>query len=176
VKRMWRRLVALIGVGVFVVVFQYAASMAPAESIYSAAVPGYAVDVRLVASPTPTLTPTPTPIPTPTPVPTPYVPHDRVLTEVELVYLLRSTGWAEHVIAPATRVAWGESSWRPWIINSIGCCYGLFQLHAGTWAPYCGVTKQALLDPWVNASCAWKVYNYDLSKGYAPWTQWEVKP
>lgn len=74
----------------------------------------------------------------------------------------------------ALTVMTGESRGDPSAWN--GCCAGLFQLHAGTWAPYCGVTREELFIPEVNVWCASLVYQYDLDRGRPAWGQWQVRP
>lgn len=94
----------------------------------------------------------------------------------ELTSILRQAGWPDHLIPEALRVVQGESGRSPGAIGDGGRSLGLFQLNAATWAPYCGVTPDHLLDPLWNAWCAYKVYLYDLGRGNPPWRQWSVKP
>lgn len=70
----------------------------------------------------------------------------------------------------------GESGCRPGAIGDQGRSWGLFQLNVATWAPYCGVSPETLLDAMGNASCAYQVYLYDIERGHEPWQQWSVKP
>lgn len=100
-----------------------------------------------------------------------------VLTEPEMLALLHAEGWPIHLIQAAMRVAWGESRWSPGAVGDGGRSLGLFQLNAATWAPYCGITADSLLDAATNARCAWQVYQYDVARHEGDgWYAWSVKP
>jgi len=95
------------------------------------------------------------------------------LSEDEMRHILALAGWPEELTDEALRVAWVESRWSPYA-RGYECpsCLGLFQLHADTWGPYCGVDREALFDPLANATCALSVYLYDLERGQPAWWQW----
>jgi len=97
--------------------------------------------------------------------------------------VLELAGWPRELWAQAKAVTcgignqsgypWGESNCHPGSRN--GESLGLFELWAG-WFPYFGEDVNQWADPVVNARTAWNVYQYDIDRGQAPWTQWTVKP
>jgi len=118
-----------------------------------------------------------------TPEPTAVHPWPAQLTEADIDAVLELAGWPRELWAEARAVVcgignqsgfpWGESNCHPASRN--GESLGLFQLWSG-WFPYFGEDVSQWDDPVVNARTAWKVYQYDLGRGQAPWTQWSVKP
>ena len=107
------------------------------------------------------------------------------LGDAEVRALLSATGWEGAILEEAVRVFCGygnsrfpsgESRCIPSAIGDRGNSLGLAQLNGATWAPYCGVTQAALFDAETNLRCARAVYQYDLDRGHAPWTQWTIKP
>ena len=108
------------------------------------------------------------------------------LTEAEAIAVLEAAGWPTELIPQALAVFCGignqsgfprgESGCSPGAVGDSGRSLGFAQLNGATWAPYCGITEEMLMDVLENARCAWQVYNYDLSRGQAAWTQWTVKP
>ena len=99
--------------------------------------------------------------------------------------VLAAAGWPAELHDQALSVACGignrrytsgESGCRPGAVGDSGRSLGLFQLNGATWGRYCGVSQDALLDAVVNASCAYRVYLYDVDRGQPAWTQWSVKP
>lgn len=108
------------------------------------------------------------------------------LTEAEMRVLLAEAGWEDALIPEALAVFCGinnrsghprgESGCNPGAVGDSGNSLGLGQLNGDTWAPYCGVPREALMDALTNLRCARKVYQYDIDRGYARWKQWTVKP
>jgi hypothetical protein len=66
----------------------------------------------------------------------------------------------------AVAVALAESSGRTKIINSIGCCVGLWQINVKAHKQY---TVAQMQDPQQNANAAWTISN-----GGRNWTPWEA--
>lgn len=106
---------------------------------------------------------------------------------------LAAAGWPRELWAEAARVAQCESGQKP---HSASSRYtdgngidhqdlGLFQLHQ-TWLPdgtagwgwftVFGYSLDEWSNPVTNARVAYHVYQYDLSRGQRPWTQWTCKP
>lgn len=85
----------------------------------------------------------------------------------------RQAGWPESTLDAVVAVAWCESSHRPGVTN--GIAYGLMQV-VPLWFSYAGVPFSQWTDPVANLRVAYAAYNYDLNRGYAPWTQWQCKP
>lgn len=98
------------------------------------------------------------------------------LTRDEMFAVLRDTGWPEGIISEALAVSWCESKWSPYASGDSGRSRGLFQLNVATWFSYAGADPELWADPLTNARVAWLTYQYDLGRGYAPWTQWTCKP
>lgn len=72
---------------------------------------------------------------------------------------------SEDMLTTAVAIAIAESSGRTKIVNSIGCCVGLWQINYKVH----GVTKTAMQDPAQNAAMAYKVSNQGTK-----WTPWTV--
>ena len=104
--------------------------------------------------------PTATPVP-PTPAPAPGM--DTWLAQ---------SPWPAHLWHEVRAVARCESHHDPTAHN--GIAYGLMGL-VPLWFGYAGVSFSLWSDPVVNLTVAWATYNYDLERGYAPWTQWQCK-
>jgi hypothetical protein len=98
------------------------------------------------------------------------------LTEAEMVAVLVEAGWPAALHAQALAVAWCESMWSPNADGDQGRSKGLFQLNESTWFRYAGEDPERWADPLVNARVAWATYQYDIGRGYEPWTQWSCKP
>lgn len=108
------------------------------------------------------------------------------LTEGEIRAALGLTGWDGVDLEEAVRVFCGfgnrsgflsgESRCSPFAVGDSGRSLGIAQLNGATWAPYCGVTVEALMDFMENLRCARKVFQYDIDRGQPRWTQWSVKP
>lgn len=122
----------------------------------------------------------------PAPAPIPNVQSAQgALTEAEARAVLTEAGWPIELHDQALAVACGignrsgftsgESGCRPGAVGDGGNSLGFFQLWYG-WARYCGIPIDALLDALENARCAYRVYLYDIEKGYGAWKQWTVKP
>lgn len=94
------------------------------------------------------------------------------LTEAEVRAVLVAAGWPEGLIPQALAVSFCESRWSPYAAGDSGRSMGLFQVNLGTWFPYAGEDPAMWADPVVNARVAWATYNYDISRGQAPWKQW----
>lgn len=106
-------------------------------------------------------------------------PEDRStwqLSQQEMRFALAMAGWPEELHEQALSVSWQESRWSPEAVGDGGRSLGLFQLNAATWAPYCGVPAEWLLEPLTNAWCALRVYEYEQARGYPAWSNWSVKP
>lgn len=129
---------------------------------------------------TPTATPSPVPTPTPQPAPLPVVTVAAAgvqvaLTDLEFDALLSQTAWPRGLWAQVKTVAWCESGWRPWAEGDHGNSRGLMQLNA-IWFAYGGEDAAQWADPLVNLRAAWAAYQYDIGRGYEPWTQWGCSP
>ena len=101
---------------------------------------------------------------------------DRQTVEQALRNVLAEAGWPEDLHNQALSVAWCESRW---ITDALGIgetARGLFQIHLSPWFAYADEDPAEWSAALVNARVGWAVYQYDLSRGYAPWTQWECKP
>ncbi len=115
-----------------------------------------------------------TPVP-PTPVPTPawdYYPVNQ-LSAADVRAAAASAGWPAELIDAVVDVAWCESSYRPNATN--GWAYGMMQM-VPNWFDYAGVDFAHWTDPVTNLRVAYAAYQYDISKGNAPWTQWVCRP
>jgi hypothetical protein len=60
----------------------------------------------------------------------------------------------------ACAVSYCESRWNPLAVGDQGRSLGMFQLFAGTWAPWYGVAPEQLLDPVVNTAVARAVWQH----------------
>ncbi len=117
------------------------------------------------AAPTPTTAkpaPATTAPPATTPAPRP------TYTKEQIIQLIRDV-WPDHLEQHALEIAYRESRYNPYAVNS--CCYGVFQInynaHKG-WLPTIGVTSAAqLFDPRVNVYAAYVIYQ--RSGSWAPW-------
>lgn len=131
--------------------------------------------VSVVPQNLPTATVTPEPTPTLWPTWTP-VPQQQVHTASGQVQdWLIAAGWPAELLLEAALVVDCESGGRPNAYNSTSGVYGLFQLWAG-WFTHSGLPLEQWHDPIINAKAALGAYNYDISRGYAPWNQWQCKP
>jgi hypothetical protein len=66
----------------------------------------------------------------------------------------------------AVAIALAESSGRPKIVNSIGCCVGLWQINVKVHKQY---SVTAMQDPQQNANAAWAISNSGRN-----WTPWDA--
>jgi hypothetical protein len=66
----------------------------------------------------------------------------------------------------ATAVAYAESSGRARVVNSIGCCVGLWQINVKAHTQY---TTAQMQDPQANANAAWAISN-----GGRNWKPWQA--
>lgn len=96
------------------------------------------------------------------------------LSEAEVRALARQAGWPESTLNELVQVAWCESRYDPAATNGPAIS-GLMQLHR-MWFDYAGTDLGLWSDPLVNLRVARAVYQYDIDRGHAPWTQWECKP
>lgn len=85
----------------------------------------------------------------------------------------REAGWPESTLDQVVAVAWCESRHIPTATN--GIAYGLMQV-VPLWFGYAGYSFSQWQDPMVNLKVALAAYQYDLNRGYTPWTQWQCKP
>lgn len=134
-------------------------------------------DTTTQQAPPPTATPAPrtaTPVPS-TPTPAPQWNYHPVthLSEAEVRAAATQAGWPAYLLDQLVEVAWCESSYRPNASNA--WAYGIMQL-VPNWFDYAGVDFALWTDPVVNMRVAYSVYNYDLSRGNAPWYQWVCQP
>ena len=83
---------------------------------------------------------------------------------------LTAAGWPEELHDQAVVVVKCESTYNP--IAKNGSFKGLFGLDEN-WFKYFGVDPELWADPEVNARVAYQVYQYDLERNQAPWTQWD---
>ena len=83
---------------------------------------------------------------------------------------LTSAGWPQDLQDQAVVVVKCESTYNP--IAKNGSFKGLFGLDEN-WFKYFGVDPELWADPEVNARVAYQVYQYDLERNQAPWTQWD---
>lgn len=113
--------------------------------------------------------PTATPVPaTPTPVPTAVPalsswPTERALTRGEVASLARAAGFPQWAVPAAVRVAWCESTWKPWATGAAGE-YSLFQIHPVHIARFNGANPYS---PLANARVAYQIWS---EQGWGPWT------
>jgi len=115
-------------------------------------------------APRPVTTTTVKPAPATTAPPTPRPTY----TAEQIIQLIRDV-WPDHLEQRAIEIAYRESRYNPYAVNS--CCYGVFQInynaHKG-WLPQIGVTSAAqLFDPRVNVYAAYVIYQ--RSGSFAPW-------
>jgi len=75
---------------------------------------------------------------------------------------------SESMLATATAVALAESSGRTKVVNSIGCCVGLWQINYKVH----GLTKTAMQDPAQNAAAAFKISGSGTN--WNPWTVYKT--
>ena len=125
------------------------------------------------------------PVPTPEPVVEAAIAWPEQLNEAQARHALTITGWPLELHEDALKVfcGWnnfrfpnGESNCSPGAVGDSGNSLGFAQLNAATWAPYCGLAREELMELEKNLTCAYQVYLYDIAKGYQPWNQWSVKP
>jgi hypothetical protein len=95
------------------------------------------------------------------------------LSAAEVSAAAATAGWPAHLIPQVVEVSWCESSYRPNASN--GWAYGVMQL-VPNWFDFAGVDFARWTDPVTNLRVAYAVYQYDSSKGHAPWHQWVCKP
>jgi len=86
---------------------------------------------------------------------------------------LAASPWPSHLWPEVTAVALCESTHRPGASN--GIAYGLMGL-VPLWFDYAGIPFASWADPVANLSVAWAAYQYDISRGSPPWTQWQCRP
>lgn len=122
-------------------------------------------------------------------------PAPALLTEAELLAALTAAGWPTDLLPAARNVSACESSyvdpvtntryWRASAVGDSGRSFGIFQIQqhgfdSWGWFRYYGLIPHwaagKWADPVFNARVALMIYNYDLDRGNAPWTQWTCKP
>ena len=92
----------------------------------------------------------------------------KVIEEKKIVSILRKVGFPEHSLNELVCTAKSESSFNPKAthVNNNGTTdSGLFQIN-DIWLRLCNVTRLELLNPWVNAKCAKKVFT---EQGLSAW-------
>jgi LysM repeat protein len=91
-------------------------------------------------------------------------------TRAEVIQIIRDA-WPDELEERALAIAQRESKLQPGVVNSSGCCYGLFQIYYRwhkTWLPNVGVNSaQDLLNPRLNAVAAYRMYQ--RNNGWGPW-------
>jgi len=79
--------------------------------------------------------------------------------------------WPDHLEEQALRIAWRESSYRPDVTSSTGCCVGVFQMYweqHRSWLVDIGVTsRDQLFDARTNIEAAYALYQRG---GWSPWS------
>lgn len=75
-------------------------------------------------------------------------------------------GFTGKSLETATAVALAESSGRVWVVNSIGCCVGLWQINVKAHPQY---SRAEMQDPAKNARAA-----FAISSGGTNWRPWEA--
>jgi len=97
-------------------------------------------------------------------------PPTQTFTRAEVVQFIRDA-WPDELEERALAIAQRESKLQPRVVNSSGCCYGLFQIYYRwhkTWLPNVGVNSaQDLLNPRLNAVAAYRMYQ--RNNGWGPW-------
>jgi LysM repeat protein len=97
-------------------------------------------------------------------------PPTQTFTRAEVVQFIRDA-WPDELEERALAIAQRESKLQPRVVNSSGCCYGLFQIYYRwhkSWLPNVGVNSaQDLLNPRLNAVAAYRMYQ--RNNGWAPW-------
>jgi hypothetical protein len=97
----------------------------------------------------------------------------RTYTREEVKLIASVAGWPAHLLDQVAEVAWCESRYNALAIN--GRIYGLMQVYS-LWFAYGGHDVALWRDPVVNMRAALTAYQYDMAKGYEPWTQWQCRP
>lgn len=113
----------------------------------------------------------------PKPAPSPSAPVQAAqgaLTEGEMDSYLLAAGVPLEWWADFKAIAHCESRWRPEAIGDGGNSIGLMQLNR-MWFAYAGTDVEKWDDPLVNIQTAWATFNYDIGRGYEPWTQWSCR-
>jgi LysM repeat protein len=97
-------------------------------------------------------------------------PPTQTFTRAEVVQFIRDA-WPDELEERALAIAQRESKLQPRVVNSSGCCYGLFQIYYRwhkSWLPNVGVNSaQDLLNPRLNAIAAYRMYQ--RNNGWGPW-------
>lgn len=131
-----------------------------------------------VSGPVEFFTPVPAEVPQPLrkPVPKKWYAGKKILSDVELSYLLYQAGFRGKEHRLAWIVAMGESTGKPKAFNG-HCCYGLFQINmsgalkADRLEKYKLKSVAALYNPLVNSKVAFKMSNKGTN-----WSAWTVNP
>lgn len=99
-----------------------------------------------------------------------------MLSDIELVSILKQAGFSGYALKYAWAVAVKESTKRPMAYNKSSDCYGLFQINMsgslGTdrVAKYSLKSEKDLFDPLTNAKIAYK-----MSDGGKNWSAWSTE-
>lgn len=84
----------------------------------------------------------------------------------DIALVAARNGFKGKALETAVAVALAESSGRTDVVNSIGCCVGLWQINVKAHKQY---TAAAMKDPDANAKAA-----YAISSGGSTWKPWEA--
>jgi len=93
---------------------------------------------------------------------------------------LQQAGWPESLWHEAAIIASCESGFKPDNVGDNGHAMGLFQIRKSQpgwngWFLYFGEDEGQWADPVFNARVAFKIYQYDVERGYDPWAQWSCR-
>lgn len=84
-------------------------------------------------------------------------------------------GWEPELVPELRKVVFCESTFRPDVVSSNGLWFGLMQISA-FWFDVMDYPFEKWSDPLVNLRVGRLIYQYDIDKGQAPWSQWGCKP
>ena len=97
-------------------------------------------------------------------------PVPQFLSRAQVIQIIRDA-WPDDLEEQAIAIAQRESNLNPKAVNSIKCCYGLFQIYYRwhkSWLPDVGVfTANQLLNAQLNAVAAYRMYQ--RNNGWGPW-------
>lgn len=99
-----------------------------------------------------------------------------MLSDQELISILKQAGFSGYALSYAWAVAVKESTKRPMALNKSSNCYGLFQINmTGSMGPdrrekYGLKSNEDLFNPLINAQIA-----YQMSNGGKNWSAWSTE-
>lgn len=79
-------------------------------------------------------------------------------------------GWPQELVGELSTVVQCESTFRYWAVNN-GKYFGLLQIEPN-WFNYYHLDFTLWSDPYTNLHLGWLIYNYELDRGYWPWSPW----